>query len=346
VTDSRPGALGEFLRLEREKRGVSLEQVAASTKIGLRFLQLLEADQYDELPARPFIRGFVISYCRYLGIDASEVLSQFASFLESRTQSRASEQEHPKNSDFDGREAERSRRMLWALMGLFLVLGSAVLLLIKPRLKHRRVQHIEELSKTPPAADPTSTPSPGISTASLAAAPTPTPTAKTSSAPSTKPTPSATPTPTPSPKPTPEPTGPLGSVEPGRNPEETDPLNKGDMLLPAEILQKVVLKTNADSWVRYRIDDRPETTILIRAGSMIVMRASRVIRFEVADPSAMTYRENLIGSRPLSGAKGYVDKTTHRAYVFPASLREAEGDPFPDSKAFPAIPAPQSTPTP
>lgn len=337
MTESRPGALGEFLRLEREKRGVSLEQVAASTKIGLRFLQLLEADQYDELPARPFIRGFVISYCRYLGIEASEVLNQFATFLEGRTQARANEQDHPKNSDFDGREAERSRRTLWALMGLFLVLGSGLLLLIKPRLKHRRVQHIEDLSKTQPGAEAAATPVPEASQVAVvasAAIPTPTPTS------------SPKPTPKPSASPSPEQTGPVGSVEPSRKPEETDPLNKGDTLPPAEILQKVVLKTSADAWVRYRVDDRQETTILIRAGSMIVMRAARVIRFEIADPSTMTYRENLIGSKPLTAAKGFVDKTTHRAYVFPASLRDAEGDPFPNSKGFPAVPAPQSTPSP
>lgn len=123
-------------------------------------------------------------------------------------------------------------------------------------------------------------------------------------------------------------------------------MNKGDTLPPEEILQKIVLKTTADTWVRYRIDDRPEMTILIRSGSMIVMRATRVIRFEIADSTVLNYRENLIGSKPLSSAKGFIDKTTHRAYVFPANLREAEGDPFPDSKAFPAIPAPQSTPTP
>lgn len=337
MSDARPGALGEFLRLEREKRGVSLEQVAASTKIGLKFLQLLEADQYDELPARPFIRGFVISYCRYLGVDPGETLGAFASYLEARTREKVNEQDHPKPSDFDGREAERSRRTLWALMGAFLVLGSGVLLLIKPRLKHRRVQHLEELSKAHPAteAPPVGSPTPSPSVAS---APSPSP--------SPPPSPKASPPAPPTPVPTPTPARPVGSVEPARKPEETDPLNKGDTLAPAEILQKIVLKTSQDAWVRYRVDERPESLILIRAGSMIVMRATKVIRFEVADPASMTYRENLIGAKPLTAAQGVIDKTTHRAYVFPPAVRAEVGDPFPGSKSFPAVPAPQPSPDP
>ncbi|MCV6900745.1 helix-turn-helix domain-containing protein, partial [Escherichia coli] len=89
-------------------------------------------DQYDELPARPFIRGFVISYCRYLGLNPSDVLRKFASYVDERTKERVQNQDHPRESDFDGREAEKSRRTLWALMALFLAIGSGVLLLIKP----------------------------------------------------------------------------------------------------------------------------------------------------------------------------------------------------------------------
>ena len=38
--------LGEFLRTEREKRGITIDQVASETKVGVRILHALESDQY------------------------------------------------------------------------------------------------------------------------------------------------------------------------------------------------------------------------------------------------------------------------------------------------------------
>ena len=59
MADPTTSSLGEFLRLERERRGITIEQVASATKVSVRLLHSLEADQYSELPAKPFVRGFV-----------------------------------------------------------------------------------------------------------------------------------------------------------------------------------------------------------------------------------------------------------------------------------------------
>ena len=64
-------SLGQYLRQERERRGITIEQVASATKIGIKTLHALEEDRYSELPARPFIRGFVTSYARFIGLDFS-----------------------------------------------------------------------------------------------------------------------------------------------------------------------------------------------------------------------------------------------------------------------------------
>lgn len=87
MTPVNPASLGEFLRHEREKRGFTVEQVASATKISLRLLHSLENDLYQELPARPFIRGFVIAYCRFLGIHPQEVLTRFSHFIEEKARS-------------------------------------------------------------------------------------------------------------------------------------------------------------------------------------------------------------------------------------------------------------------
>ncbi len=65
--------LGAFLREERELRQIPLSEVARETKVPLASLELLEAGEWDELPAEIFVRGFVRSYARYLGIPADEV---------------------------------------------------------------------------------------------------------------------------------------------------------------------------------------------------------------------------------------------------------------------------------
>ena len=88
MTPVNPASLGEFLRHEREKRGFTVEQVASATKISLRLLHSLENDLYQELPAKPFIRGFVIAYCRFLGVNPQEVLTRFSIFIEEKSEER------------------------------------------------------------------------------------------------------------------------------------------------------------------------------------------------------------------------------------------------------------------
>jgi curved DNA-binding protein CbpA len=60
---------GPSLRKAREERGVSLQEIAAATKIGVRFLDYIESDRYAALPALVYVRGFVQQYARFLGLD-------------------------------------------------------------------------------------------------------------------------------------------------------------------------------------------------------------------------------------------------------------------------------------
>src|SRR5215469_14916021 len=68
---------GETLRRERLRRGWSLEQVAAETKITLHLLEAIESDQFDRLPGGVFARNFVRQYARVLKLDEYEVLTSF-----------------------------------------------------------------------------------------------------------------------------------------------------------------------------------------------------------------------------------------------------------------------------
>lgn|GEM_PF-1053400 len=68
--------IGEALRSTRERRGLSIDQVAQDTRISPRFLEALEAEQFHELPAPVYVRGFLRSYANYLRIDPQPLLDQ------------------------------------------------------------------------------------------------------------------------------------------------------------------------------------------------------------------------------------------------------------------------------
>jgi cytoskeletal protein RodZ len=58
---------GSYLKHQRELRGIPLDEIAQTTKISIRFLQALEANQFDELPGEVFIKGFIRSYGQAIG---------------------------------------------------------------------------------------------------------------------------------------------------------------------------------------------------------------------------------------------------------------------------------------
>jgi cytoskeleton protein RodZ len=66
---------GEYLRREREMRGVSLGEISTATKISIRFLQAIENEELSKLPGGIFTRSFVRTYARYLGLDEERVLA-------------------------------------------------------------------------------------------------------------------------------------------------------------------------------------------------------------------------------------------------------------------------------
>jgi cytoskeleton protein RodZ len=69
---------GEHLKREREMRGVSLEEIAAATRISTRFLEALESGQWDQLPGGAFNRGFIRSTARFLGLNEDSMIAEYA----------------------------------------------------------------------------------------------------------------------------------------------------------------------------------------------------------------------------------------------------------------------------
>ena len=71
------GNFGERLKRERELREVTLEEITQATRIGSRFLEALENEDWEKLPGGVFNRGFVRSIAHYLGLDEEAFLAEY-----------------------------------------------------------------------------------------------------------------------------------------------------------------------------------------------------------------------------------------------------------------------------
>ncbi len=72
-----PGGFGSKLREARERRGISLRQIANATKISMGALEALERNQLSRLPGGIFSRAFVRSYAIEVGLDPDATIQEF-----------------------------------------------------------------------------------------------------------------------------------------------------------------------------------------------------------------------------------------------------------------------------
>lgn len=70
-------SLGDYFKQARKKKGLSLDKVASQTRIQKHHLQALEDEDFANLPAKVFAKGFVRSYAKALGLDEEEALQHF-----------------------------------------------------------------------------------------------------------------------------------------------------------------------------------------------------------------------------------------------------------------------------
>ena len=122
TNESERSALGEFLRSHRERRGLTLQQIAAETKIPLRHLQALEGDNLSMVPAGLYQRAEIRAYSRAIRLDPNLALAQLEHDL--RSVGGHSVAVAPSSA----RQAATSRKGILAVIGVFavvLVLGFA-----------------------------------------------------------------------------------------------------------------------------------------------------------------------------------------------------------------------------
>jgi cytoskeletal protein RodZ len=71
--------LGMYLKVQRERRGMSVAELARVTRIPAASLEAIEADRFDELPGEVFVRGFLAAYAQAVRVLPAEVVARYTS---------------------------------------------------------------------------------------------------------------------------------------------------------------------------------------------------------------------------------------------------------------------------
>jgi len=178
------GSFGDRLKKEREQRGITLDDISLSTKIGTRLLRALEEEKFDQLPGGIFNKGFVRAYARHLGIDEDQAVADYMSTVDANqtptvadepAHSQTSERQHdpPPEAQIhvmrEARPRDSEGGIPWGLLAILLLL---IALALAGWSYYHREQRVDR-NRTPepaPIGDTTAPGSPGGSPASLEAA--------------------------------------------------------------------------------------------------------------------------------------------------------------------------------
>src|SRR6185437_3304131 len=147
------GSFGDKLKREREMRGVTLDEIADSTKIARRHLEALESEDFGFLPGGVFNKGFVRAYARFIGIDEDQAVADYAA---------VSQEVPPPEDQFPLEIHEKPNRELNPRSLRYLpVIGSAVALVLVVagyamyRARHHQGEGVPVASQTEQASQGT-----------------------------------------------------------------------------------------------------------------------------------------------------------------------------------------------
>ncbi len=147
-------ALGERFRAAREARGLSLSDVADQIRIRSVYLAAIEEENWSAIGVPVYVRGFLRTYARFLGIDPEEAVGAF-----NRTQPQPPDLQGnaPRKADgADGPSGGRGSPLIWIAAAVAVVLIAFV---VYNELTMRRAQS----SATLAAASATPSPAPAVS---------------------------------------------------------------------------------------------------------------------------------------------------------------------------------------
>lgn len=233
-------SVGAYLRELRGRRGMSLEDVARTTRVAQRYLAALEADAFDSLPAPVFTRGFIRAYCQALGEPPEGALACY----DSRNGHVPPEPTRPAVTPRAGGGEPRTRSAMLVSFLLLVVLGMALFtlaLVLQPRDRAERA-----VAEVRPAAQPLPPPPPAPAVAARPPAPPP-----------------AAPAPPPA-EPSATAMRPAPQASPPRPATPSLEAVVGDVISP----YRLVARTTETTWIRVRTEDGRSSEENVPAGEV------------------------------------------------------------------------------
>ncbi len=69
--------IGKILQKARSKKGISVSQAHAATKINSEYIEALESERFELIPSPTYVRGFLKMYGEFLGVDYKSLISEY-----------------------------------------------------------------------------------------------------------------------------------------------------------------------------------------------------------------------------------------------------------------------------
>lgn len=281
--EAAPAASGEsfgaWLRRQREGRQIALREIADASKISLRYLQALEADRFEVLPAAVFAKGFLRQYARYVGLDPEEVINFY---LAARQAAEVEEEDEAQRQPVGGSGALGG----WKIVLAILVLLGVVALLF----------HLAERRNTSSGAPASPAPveaGPSASTSRTGSAGG----GAESAAPGLSAPGPATPGPS---APAPATSSTAAPAPPASEPTTAD-RTSGDAPI------RVTIDFTGECWVQARVDGRRALSETRIQGESLHLEAERAVELTFGDGGAVTVEVNG-QTYPLETQPGRVER--------------------------------------
>ena len=285
----RATTFGMRLKQEREQRGITLEQISQSTKIGTRFLRALEEDHFEQLPGGIFNKGFVRAYARFVGLDEEQAVADYLAATGASEQEPEASEASSRSEALAGPEADRAASLPWGVFAILLLIAACSFAVwgFYSRVSRNRNREILPPSSPPPAQTSTTSTEPSAP---------PQATAQPTNAlqPSSK---SVLPTTSGS-----RPAQLVSAPSPSSGKAAASPAPT-EVTTPRELVLRV--KAHEDSWVSISVDGEVTTQETLAAQSEKIVRARRDIIIRAGNIGALDF-EFKGQPLPAQGAIGEV----------------------------------------
>ncbi len=143
--------LGEYLQKKREEQHISIEELVARTRIPLRFVQAIEADQFDLLPNQVTAKGFLRNYAECVGVDPAVVAENF---LEKKRSDKLYPHSENQEQILSYVQVEKLARIPFPRRIVWSVVGAVVLLLVLVGLLSKKSKNVDVFTPMPAQRGP------------------------------------------------------------------------------------------------------------------------------------------------------------------------------------------------